>query len=748
MMASNSENTQDILIIYEEDTEEWALYLKSVLVHVVSEDGILLCDLEMASIQPSELQPLYSYRCKLLILSSRLLNCLNLKKRYFLDKILQPPESVVIFLCGIENSAIIYQILNIDQNNQLITTDQDPEVYIAVIINTIQRGPHGSLSMGLRSELKLADRRVETEKVSETLARPAAIVLPTRISCESPEEIFILLRDEVPDDSVVVEFITENDWIRTEPEIWNQKVRCMKALEFPAGFVNVNVYCEGVIKATTQIEYYTTIGEIDRMLQKVANPIAFACQACKFSPAEKVDSILTFLLKSSAISHDPSSFLNEVTDHYKKNDSHLEELPTLLHCAAKFGFRELATLLLQCPEAIQACKVANKNGENPAQLAKKYGRNEIWKIIQELPIDEDNYKSDGQEEEEDTEDDVYVIMTSDSSCNVPSVRPSTSEQPGASLKIQNGGTDDEAEQQEDAQESAVENKTKGERNGSEETPHHHLASHDKWLDDVTAKESSEANLRGVSCAERPTLPPRIQPSTTRQNELFYLSPAWEAMNNQKETKETNGDQKEDDEAEDPYTSAMEDNGIYDMILTNAIKERKKESRSFIMNRPPAPAPRPSAVPMKEENTPYIAQVFQQKVTRNKAGDEKLLYAVRKPDRPYDDRITYSTVKPSIPLGQEELILLQEQVKRGTISMDEAVEKFKQWQVHKKGLEATQQEKIRQFRDSIIRKRPEEESLYDKITIIHHPNVSMKRGKNHLNSEGVLYAHPFTKQALL
>ncbi|KAF7252347.1 B-cell scaffold protein with ankyrin repeats, partial [Varanus komodoensis] len=427
-------NTQDILIIYEEDTEEWALYLKSVLVHVVSEDGILLCDLEMASIQPSELQPLYSYRCKLLILSSRLLNCLNLKKRYFLDKILQPPESVVIFLCGIENSAIIYQILNIDQNNQLITTDQDPEVYIAVIINTIQRdcvalllkkqvcnlgtlldpplsveiqevrgmdaiiyllskerseaeaSPHGSLSMGLRSELKLADRRVETEKVSETLARPAAIVLPTRISCESPEEIFILLRDEVPDDSVVVEFITENDWIRTEPEIWNQKVRCMKALEFPAGFVNVNVYCEGVIKATTQIEYYTTIGEIDRMLQKVANPIAFACQACKFSPAEKVDSILTFLLKSSAISHDPSSFLNEVTDHYKKNDSHLEELPTLLHCAAKFGFRELATLLLQCPEAIQACKVANKNGENPAQLAKKYGRNEIWKIIQELPV--------------------------------------------------------------------------------------------------------------------------------------------------------------------------------------------------------------------------------------------------------------------------------------------------------------------------------------------------------------------------
>lgn len=38
-------------------------------------------------------------------------------------------------------------------------------------------------------------------------------------------------------------------------------------------------------------------------------------QAFKFSSAEKMDNVLTLLLKSSIISHDFSSFPNEVMDH-------------------------------------------------------------------------------------------------------------------------------------------------------------------------------------------------------------------------------------------------------------------------------------------------------------------------------------------------------------------------------------------------------------------------------------------------
>ncbi|XP_061441540.1 B-cell scaffold protein with ankyrin repeats [Rhineura floridana] len=693
-MAASSENTQGILVIYEEDAEEWAQYLKSVFKHIIIEDRILLYNLGAASIHHLELQSLCSYRCKLLILSSGLVHCLNRKKRHFLDKILQPPERVVILLCGTENSDIISHMLNIDPNYQLITTDQEPEVYLTVISDIIQQGLDVALSLELKSTLTLEDKSVETEVFSEILERPAVSLLPTRISCENPGEIFILLRDEVPDDSVVIEFVTENEWVRTHPDVWNQKVRYMKALDFPAGFVNVNVYCEGVIKATTQIEYYTVVEEIESILQKVADPIAFACQASKFSSAEKVDSILTFLLKSPVISHDFSVLPNEVRGHYQQADSHLEELPTLLHCAAKFGLKKLSTFLLQCPEAIRACRITNKYGENPACLAEKYGHKENQKIITELSIKEDDKESNSQEKgnvETETEDDTYVIMmSSESHSNGLSASPRARQQPRACWKIQkdvgmvNG---DEQERVPKKEETEKENKSGG-------NPHCSDGNDESLYANIPEK--TPEGSRDVVYSQRPPLPPRTPSTTTRQDELFYLSPAWETVKDQNKTSVIHEEERKEGvsekaEEEDPYCSALLDDGVYDMIFDNETKERKQGRRSFIMNRPPAPAPRPLSISTKEESTPYIAQVFQQKANRN-AGNGKLPCTARKPDRVCGDRTTYTTVKPRIPLRQEELILLQEQVKRGTLSVDEAVEKFKQWQDHQHGLEATQQGK--------------------------------------------------------
>lgn len=67
-------------------------------------------------------------------------------------------------------------------------------------------------------------------------------------------------------------------------------------------------------------------------------------------------------------------------------DSHLEEFPTLLHCAARFGLKNLATFLLNCPEATRACKIANKYGDDPASIAEKHGHRELRKLIKELSV--------------------------------------------------------------------------------------------------------------------------------------------------------------------------------------------------------------------------------------------------------------------------------------------------------------------------------------------------------------------------
>lgn len=67
-------------------------------------------------------------------------------------------------------------------------------------------------------------------------------------------------------------------------------------------------------------------------------------------------------------------------------DSHLEEFPTLLHCAARFGLKNLAALLLKCPEATWACRIANTHGDDPASLAEKHGHKELRKLIKELSV--------------------------------------------------------------------------------------------------------------------------------------------------------------------------------------------------------------------------------------------------------------------------------------------------------------------------------------------------------------------------
>uniref|UniRef100_A0A8C8VEK7 B-cell scaffold protein with ankyrin repeats n=1 Tax=Pelusios castaneus TaxID=367368 RepID=A0A8C8VEK7_9SAUR len=684
-----TEITKDILVIYEEEAKEWALYLKSLCKHIIKEEGILLYNLEISSIQHLESLSLSCYRCKLLILSNGLLKCLNQKRSYFLDRVLDPPSRVVILLCGVENSDSLYERLTLDQRSQEIFTDQDPEEYLSIVAGIIQQDYLSNSEVNLQLDDRGAsvktDKSLETEVVSRTLetTRLSVLVLPTRISCENPGEIFILLRDEITE-TVEIEFITDNQRIRTQPAFWNQKVRCMQALDFPAGPVNVNVYCEGVIKAVTQIEYYTAVEEIEYIFKKVADPIAFACQV------KKLDSTLTFLLKSKVSANEFSVLPNE--EHHQQ----AKELPTLLHCAAKFGLKNLATLLLQCPGASQACRLANKCGENPAHIAGKHGHKELQKIIQELSVS------------------FAYLLWREQGYTASSLRLSIH-------GTRSSGLEREDKKEEEEEEAGEEDKT-DEENKPEETSYNSDDSNDYVYASIP-DDNPEENRRDAFFLDKPLLPPRDPSTTLKQDDLHYFSqgiwqgnpcrPSWGSSTEFPPAGAPAGEPfyyKSDEE--DPYTFAQMDDSVYDMILATDEEEegeeKRKERRSFIINRPPAPTPRPPCSPIKEENTPYIVQVFQQKATGTHSDNEKMYSAVR------NDSITYTTLRHSIPSGQEELILLQEQVKKGTISMDEALEKFKEWQNEKSRLEVTRQEKVRQLRDSIIGKRPEEENLYGKL----------------------------------
>ncbi|XP_036138210.1 B-cell scaffold protein with ankyrin repeats [Molossus molossus] len=742
------ENTKDIIMIYEEDAEEWALYLREVFSHVVKREAILLHRLENSSLQDSELLSLISYKCKLLILSDSLLEYLTPKKCQFLEKVLYSPESVVTLLCGVASSDQLYKLLNISGGRWELSTEQEPDYYISVIESILFQGSNDYLEVIPMDVRVRHSRGVSETKQTEELpevsgsSRPLAMVLPTEIPCENPGEIFIILRDEVIGDTVEVVFTSDSKCIKTRPALWNKTVWCMKALDFPAGSVNVDVYCDGIIKATTKIKYRATEMSAGCPLG-VAGSGDDVCQ----NDMKELDDVLTSVFKQEIPYYKFQSLQTEINP--QKEFTHCKELPTLLHGAAKFGLKNLAVHLLQCSGATWASQMKNLEGSDPAHIAERHGHKELKKIFEDFSIQE---ISRNNEQDHDYEEDITSLSAYFPTIQNPAFHHESGQTDGQSAE---GAEANEAAKEEKENESGAEAK--------HSLPEVDSRSSEDQCDDLymfIPGDNPEINSQEPLVNDRPPLPPPRpavaalqldKPHSTLQGNMLEgqmeRSLNWgdpsakeEVGSEPEEEEEKTEDEKEQEEEEDPYTFAEIDDSEYDMILANISPKKKTGGRSFIINRPPAPTPRPTNIPPKAETTPYIAQVFQQKATRRQSDGDKF-HGPRKQDRPRMESQAFSTLRGCLSAGQEELILLQEKVKNGKLSVDQALEKFKHWQMGKTGLEMVQQEKLRQLRDCIIGKRPEEANVYDKLTIVHHPN-----GNESVHSENTLYSIPFGNKA--
>uniref|UniRef100_A0A287DEM2 B-cell scaffold protein with ankyrin repeats n=1 Tax=Ictidomys tridecemlineatus TaxID=43179 RepID=A0A287DEM2_ICTTR len=683
-------NAKDIMIIYEDDAKEWAVYLREVFFHVVKREAILLYCLDSFSLQHLELLSLNSYKCKLLILSNDLLKDLTSKKRQFLEEVLDSPESVVTLLCGMKSSSQLYKLLNISGSPWEISTEQEPEDYISIIKQIIFRDSEDYLEVNIPADVGVMhsgeiSQRKDGENSSETSrsTMPLAVVLPAEIPCENPGEIFILLRDEVIAETVEVEFTSNNMHIRAQPALWNKKVWYMKAL----------------------------------------------------NDIEEFDGILTSIFKHEISYYEFQSLQNETCP--QKEYTHAKQLPTILHCAAKFGLKNLAIHLLQCSGAIWASKMKNMDGSDPAQIAERCGHKELKKIFEDFSIQEMSRNND---QENDYEEDIFSFSAYSPSTQYPALHHE-------SWKTYRQSTDGaeatEGTREEEEPESGAQERHSPSEAGS--------ASPEDQYDDlyvfIPGNDPESHSQEPLVCCRPPLPPPRpvsaafqlekphftLQRRTAegqveRSQNWSYSSARQEKRDEPKVEEEKKEDENKQEE-EDPYTFAEIDDNEYDQILANMSVKKKTGSRSFIINRPPAPTPRPTNVPQKEETTPYIAQVFQQKAARRQSDDEKFHGLPKKPDKAQTESPAFSIASGYLASGQEELILLQEKVKKGKISVDEALEKFKHWQMEKSGLEIIQQEKLRQLRDSIIGKRPEEEHFYG----------------NTSQNENMLYNNPFSNK---
>ncbi|XP_047193547.1 B-cell scaffold protein with ankyrin repeats-like [Scophthalmus maximus] len=203
---------------------------------------------------------------------------------------------------------------------------------------------------------------------------------------------------------------------------------------------------------------------------------------------------------------------------------------------------------------------------------------------------------------------------------------------------------------------------------------------------------------------------------------------------------------EGEEVEELY-GPLEMSEEYETIL-NSTKT------PVIANRPPAPKPRPEGTQVKKGRTLYIRKVFQKKKTPPANADLYSLPTIQAPGRDDSALSTYDTFVPNQIDGLQWLSELQRRVKAGSLTVDQALERFSDWQRVQKGMDAAQKEKLNQLRARIINSG-EDDSVYDEINIVHYTPSAManksRRGSQTLESDspsrplkGQLHSHFFRK----
>ncbi|XP_050658839.1 phosphoinositide 3-kinase adapter protein 1 isoform X4 [Macaca thibetana thibetana] len=412
MMSQNSGNRVprgcDILIIYSPDAEEWCQYLQTLFLssRQVCSQKILTHRLgPEASFSAEDLSLFLSTRCVVVLLSAELVQHFHQPALLpLLQRAFHPPHRVVRLLCGVRDSEEFLDFFPDWAHWQELTCDDEPETYVAAVKKAI------SEDSGCDS---VTDTEPEDEKVVSyskqqslpTVTSPGnlMVVQPDRIRCGAETTVYVIVRCKL-DDRVVTEaeFSPEDSpSVRMEAKLENEYTVSVKAPNLSSGNVSLKIYSGDLVVCETVISYYTDMEEIGNLLSNAANPVEFMCQAFKIVPynTETLDKLLTESLKNNIPASGLHLFgINQLEEEDMMTNQRDEELPTLLHFAAKYGLKNLTALLLTCPGALQAYSVANKHGHYPNTIAEKHGFRDLRQFIDEYVETVDMLKSHIKEE--------------------------------------------------------------------------------------------------------------------------------------------------------------------------------------------------------------------------------------------------------------------------------------------------------------------------------------------------------------
>uniref|UniRef100_UPI0037E7F3EF B-cell scaffold protein with ankyrin repeats-like n=1 Tax=Semicossyphus pulcher TaxID=241346 RepID=UPI0037E7F3EF len=374
-----SQTAEELLIIYEAEAEQWATYLHSVFTGSISEAGICCYDVATASSQPDDFLRLAQYTCKLLILSKGMLESLCQMRRFFLARVLSPAANVVVLLCGVESLTPLLELVPLNGDECLqISSEQDAHKYLSTVTDIVRKG--ASASAANANPLMRKSSRSDEQSTGALSVRSSIVVVPSRVSCGSSMEVFILLKNKAAGSDTEVEFTGEKQTLTVKPVRWSEQILCVNAPDFPAGNVGVTVYSNGVQLSKAQLQYYTNMEEINCLLSRAADPVEFMCQAFGESSVEGLDQKLSSMLLEGMPT---GGFQGLHCEKTPERELRQADVPSLLHFAAQYGLKSVSSLLLQCPGAERALHTANRHGQTPVEIAKSHGHTELHVLLKE-----------------------------------------------------------------------------------------------------------------------------------------------------------------------------------------------------------------------------------------------------------------------------------------------------------------------------------------------------------------------------
>ncbi|XP_067277938.1 phosphoinositide 3-kinase adapter protein 1 isoform X2 [Pseudorasbora parva] len=662
----------EVLIVHTSEASEWAMYLQQILATSFKfpEGSVILYDVN-EQIWMKDYELFGSSKCIMLLLSTVFLDMQHDPdvQDTFRD-LLQPPHKVVAFLCGVSEGQVSEDYFEHWEHWKKLNSEDEPSVYVSTVLECFDNGSvlepcQNTYEIDLEecmdeftiSEIPetvtLPDETEQhqmngddvcpteqTSNANEPQDDPICLtVQPDRILCGHCVNIYIIMVKKFVDEgSLEVEFHSQHSTPQRMPgTLVNECIVTVLSPEMPAGKVSLTLYNNESVVCSTTVTYFTEMEEICRYLEKAADPMQFMCQA--FDVTSKMPESLDELLTDSLEERMPLNGLqnvfgiSQIANNTEANHRDVE-LPTLLHFSAKYGLKKLTSLLMRCPGALQAYSVMNKDGDYPNKLAEKSGFSDLRQFMDEYVETVDLVKTHMEESQNDAgNEDVYEDMLTASQNFISNF---DNEDIYESMMKLNPEMDDELESS---------------------------------LEDT----NTETMLRKFFEAQ-----PDKHLQSLQHNSTNGGIPE---MDDDDYQDDINVDIYGDVEEEDPYNPCCPEQ-IYDTVEEHSSPE--------VINRPPAPIPRPANQPEPEENTTYISKVFCPK--------EPVYSLSQRPERD-------STLGMKTP-GQRQLISLQERVKVGELTVEEAVQEFKSWQFDQDKRWRSlrfQQENLQRLRDSITRR---------------------------------------------